>query len=350
MSRMLDLVASILGLRASGPGEPERELGGYRLIEPLGAGGMGEVWRGEHRALGRPAAIKLIRRQVLRGEDAQREEWLRRFEREARVTAALQSPHTVKLYDFGRASDGTLYYAMELLEGIDLEALVERFGPLEPARAVYLLEQLCGSLAEAHEAGLVHRDVKPQNLFLSRLGLEHDFVKVLDFGLVRSPLDEGPAARITARDMIVGTPCFMAPELVAGREVDGRTDLYAVGCVAYWLLTGTHVFASQDRSAVQVMLDHVHTAPELPSRRCGRPLPARLERLVMSCLEKEKWRRPRSALELLGQLRQAQRELPQAWTGRDAQRWWELHLPGLAGPALRARRVTASLERPLAAA
>ena len=338
-------VASLLGL--GGRDASGNDLGAYRLVRPLGQGGMGEVWLAVHRLLQRPAAIKIVRPEML-AEAEQREEWLRRFEREARATALLESPHTVRLYEYGQAGSGTFYYAMELLEGIDLESFVERFGPMRPARAVLVLAQAAASLAEAHAAGLVHRDVKPGNLFLSRLGLEHDFVKVLDFGLVKGG-DEQRDVRITAADMVVGTPGYMAPEAVSGKvELDARADVYALGCVAYWLLTGTHVFGGADRTPLQVMLDHAHREPQPPSLRTEAPIPPALEALVMRCLEKDRERRPRDGADLLACLRQVARQLPAAWTEADAHRWWRRHLPELAAP--HPRQASTVARRPIAAA
>jgi eukaryotic-like serine/threonine-protein kinase len=222
------------------------ELGQYLLEEKIGGGGMGEVWRARHRLLIRPAAIKLIRRQALGGMSEDPELLVRRFEREARATAALTSPHTVQLYDFGVAEDGRLYYVMELLDGLDLETLVRQHGPLPAERVVHLLRQVCSALQDAHANGLVHRDIKPANVVVSRAGTTFDFVKVLDFGLVRldgarrrdrSPID------LSGADSWSGTPGYMAPEVVLGAgDTDHRVDLYALGCVAYWLLTGTMVF------------------------------------------------------------------------------------------------------------
>lgn len=342
MKRLRHWIEGKLG----GARERSRDLGSYRLVERLGEGGMGEVWRGEHRLLGRQAAIKIMKPEVLKGVPARRrDEWLRRFEREARATALLQSPHTVRLFDLGLTAEGTLYYAMELLEGVDLETLVERFGPIGPARTVFLLDQICASLAEAHEAGLVHRDVKPANIFLSRLGLEHDFVKVLDFGLVTGATRDGRGeGRITEVNEIVGTPSFMAPELVEGRRaIDARADIYAVGCVAYWLLTGTHVFQSAGRTPIQVMLDHACTPPERPSVRLGRPIPAALESLVMSCLEKDPEKRPRSGVELARCLKAC--PVGQSWAETEARGWWSAHLPELAGPRLRSEGYATTLVR-----
>ncbi|HEU5042306.1 MAG TPA: serine/threonine-protein kinase, partial [Gemmatimonadales bacterium] len=272
-----------------------RELGSYRLVERIGRGGMGEVWRAEHRLLARPAAIKLIRSELIAGISEGVAE--ARFRREADAAAALRSPHTIQLYDFGLTRDRELYYVMELLTGIDLEELVTGDGPQAPARVVHILRQACRSLAEAHAAGMVHRDIKPGNLHLCRLGLEYDFVKVLDFGLVKG-IGLGDAdLRLTAPESAAGTPAYMAPELTGGDPVDGRTDLYMLGCVGYYLVTGALVFEGQ--TAMQVVVRHLQAEPVPPSARLGRPVPAGLERAILRCLAKSPMDRPSSALELL---------------------------------------------------
>src|SRR5206468_1620159 len=221
------------------------DIGSYTLDSRLGTGGMGEVWKAKHKLLAREAAIKLIRPQVLQSSTGRQEFLLRkRFEREAQVTASLRSPHTVALYDFGHAKDGSFYYVMELLDGIDLETLVDQYGPMDPGRVVHILYQACKSLEEAHKAGLIHRDIKPRNILLCKLGLEYDFAKVLDFGLVKSlrPTDVAESM-LTVEGVITGTPAYLAPEIALGnRDIDGRADLYSLGCVAYFLLTGLLVF------------------------------------------------------------------------------------------------------------
>jgi eukaryotic-like serine/threonine-protein kinase len=254
---------------------------------------MGEVWRARHRLLIRPAAIKLIRPEM----SGDRELLLRRFEREARATAALKSPHTVQLYDFGVTQEGRLYLVMELLDGFDLDTLMRRDGPLAAARVVHILRQVCESLEEAHDAGLVHRDIKPANIHLGRVGREPDFVKVLDFGLVKSvegPGDGDPLATIAG--MTLGTPAYMAPEMVQSEAIDGRADLYSLGCVAYFLLTGQLVF--QGDTALQTMFMHIQQAPVPPSKRTENPIPPALERLVLTCLAKQPEDRPPSAADL----------------------------------------------------
>jgi len=303
------------------------ELGQYLLEEKIGGGGMGEVWRARHRLLIRPAAIKLIRQRALGAMSGDPELLVRRFEREARATAALTSPHTVQLYDFGIAEDGRLYYVMELLDGLDLDTLIRQHGPLPAERVVHLLRQVCSALQDAHANGLVHRDIKPANVVVSRAGTTFDFVKVLDFGLVKldSPRRADPdAVQLSAEDSWSGTPGYMAPEVVVGAaDTDHRVDLYALGCVAYWLLTGTMVFEGEN--AMQVMFQHVQAEPKRPSDRVDLPIPAALEDLVMQCLEKDPARRPASAeavSERLGVV-----SLTSVWTAERAEELWAMHRP-----------------------
>ena len=302
-----------------------REMGSYSLEEKLGEGGMGEVWRARHRMLARPAAIKLIRPAVAAdGRVGVSDEAIRRFEREAQVIARLRSPHTVELFDFGMADDGGFYYVMELLEGLDAEALVERFGPVSPERAIHLLRQLCHSLSEAQACGLVHRDIKPANVFLCHYGEEYDFVKVLDFGIVRA-VSQTPGANLlaTGDDALQGTPAFIAPEQVLGAAVDGRADIYTTGCLAYWLLTGQLVFTA--RTAMGMLVQHAEATPTPPSDRTDRPIPRALEELVLSCLAKDPADRPQSARELSNRL--AELEGANRWTQERAREWWTVHQP-----------------------
>ncbi len=309
-----------------------REMGSYRLIELLGHGGMGEVWRAEHRLLARSAAIKLVRPEVLgASNEADVKLALRRFEREAQATAALSSPHTIRLFDFGSTHEGAFYYVMELLAGRDLESLVREFGPLPSGRVVFLLRQVCHSLADAHARGLVHRDIKPANIYICRMGLEYDFVKVLDFGLVK--FREGRTADtmltgLTGDHPTTGTPAYMAPETILGTEVDRRADVYALGCVAYFLLTGQLVFEAD--SAIKMLLQHVHAQPIPPSARTELPIPIELDRLVMACLEKDPDKRPQNARDLLKLAHDCTVCGP--WTSDTAQTWWEQNLPELTGP------------------
>ncbi len=301
-----------------------RQLGSYRLMERLGEGGMGEVWRGEHRMLARPAAVKLIRPDAFGRTGENRDQLLRRFEREAQATARLSSSHTVRLYDYGVSRDGTLYYVMELLHGIDLDQMVKRFGPVPAARVVELLRQAAMSLAEAHEAGLVHRDIKPANLILCRSGVEYDSIKVLDFGLVTGRMfRDHREASVTAEGTIAGTPAYMAPEMVVGEEVDGRADLYALGCVAHWLLTGRPLF--EEENAMRVAMAQVQKEPPIASSSSELPIPPALDALILQCLAKSPGDRPAGAAEFIAALDAI--ELPEQWTQKDAGIWWERHQP-----------------------
>jgi eukaryotic-like serine/threonine-protein kinase len=307
-----------------------RELGAYQLGDLLGRGGMGEVYLAQHRMLARPAAIKLIRPETLgAGSSNGAEVAIRRFRREAQAAALLKSPHTVDLYDFGVTDDGTFYYVMELLEGSDLESLVNRFGPLPPERAVHLLRHACHSLSEAHARGLIHRDIKPSNIFTCRLGLSVDYGKVLDFGLVkhRETAEESPSVLLTQPGSTTGTPAFMAPELALGEQsIDGRVDIYALGCVAFWLLTGRLVFEAD--TPVRMMLQHIQAEPPPPSRSSELDIPPELDRVVIACLSKKPEDRPADAAALAEML--AACELPQPWTEVRAAQWWDAHLPASA--------------------
>ncbi len=309
--------------------ERAEDMGSYKLVEPLGHGGMGEVWRAEHNTLARPAAIKLIRPEALAGGSEDGATVTRRFEREAQATAQLKSDHAIQLYDFGQQDDGTLYYVMELLEGLDLERYVKRFGAMDPGRVVHILRQCCHSLAEAHTAGLVHRDIKPANIYLCRYGLDVDYVKVLDFGLVKRSFGD-PAAgvegtKLTMEGQISGTPAYMAPEVAMGEsELDGRTDLYSLGCVAYWLVAGTTVFDAP--TPIKMLLLHANEPPQPPSDKPACELPEGLERLILRCLEKDPAQRPQTALELDEALAQLQREPDCLWNRDAAHGWWDAHL------------------------
>jgi len=297
-------------------------VGSYRLIAPLGSGGMGEVWLARHRLLARPAAVKLIRYEEY-SADA-REQLVRRFQREAQVTAKLRSPHTVQLFDFGVDDRGSFYYVMELLDGLDLHEIVKRFGPQPAERVVMLLRQACRSLAEAHEHGLVHRDIKPANLFITRLGYEYDYLKVLDFGIVKDQPAGHEATLLSAQGLLPGTPAFMAPELVFSESrIDGRADLYSLACAAYWALTAQLVFEAS--TPAQMLVHHAQTKPLPPSHVSELPIPKQLETILMTCLEKDPANRLSSALELDAQLAR----VPNAasWTNEKAQEWWNANAP-----------------------
>ena len=302
-------------------------VGSYSLIERLGSGGMGEVWLARHQLLARPAAVKIVREPALGGGE---EGHVRRqrFTREAQATSELQSPHTVQLYDFGVTEGGGFYYVMERLRGMDLKRIVERHGPLSPERVVFLLKQVCLSLSEAHALGLVHRDIKPANLFVCRLGSEYDFVKVVDFGVV-SRHQRAAQAQITTAGMIIGTPAFLAPELVSSPSFDGRADLYALGCVAFWLLTARPPFEAGD--AMSILMHHARTPAPAPSTMSEEPVPREMDALVLECLEKDPSRRPASADVLWQRLDRV--PLATEWDQRRARMWWEMHEPELVGSA-----------------
>ncbi|MBC7790511.1 MAG: serine/threonine protein kinase [Anaerolineae bacterium] len=296
-----------------------REMGSYQVGELLGRGGMGEVYKATHRMLARPAAIKLIRSEAFAGPNGEVAKLaVRRFRREAEVAANLRSPHTVELYDFGVTEDQTLYFVMELLDGLDLESLVQRHGPVGPSRVIHILKQVCESLEEAHVAGMVHRDIKPANIHVGRLGLEQDFVKVLDFGLVKPASATSVSSLGTEAGLTPGTPSYMAPEMALGEAVDGRADIYALGCVAYYLLTGQLVFEAE--YGFQVIAKHMMDEPEPPSQRSGIHIPLALEQLVLDCLAKKPADRPRSAAELGRSL--AALDVA-TWSQEQAMQWWD---------------------------
>lgn len=299
-----------------------RELGSYHLGELLGRGGMGEVYRATHRMLARPAAIKLIRPEMLKADPNGPQMAITRFRREAEAAASLRSPHTVELYDFGVTPDNTFYCVMELLEGTDLESLVRKKGPLPPERVIFLLRQVCESLEEAHANGLVHRDIKPANIHVGRLGRRHDFVKVLDFGLVKSVDREKSADSLeTAQGNVAGTPSYMAPEVAMGEAFDGKADIYALGCVGYFLLTGRPVFDAHNHMAM--IVQHMRDVPAAPSKQAELAIPAELDTVILQCLAKSPDLRP-SAIELsraLGQVKTAE------WGEEQALQWWTTNRP-----------------------
>src|SRR5262245_6533475 len=298
------------------------ELGRYTLLSPIGAGGMGEVWRAKHEMLARQAAIKLVRPRTTASSARQAELWVERFRREANVIAGLQSPNTIYLYDFGVSRDGQFYYAMELLDGISLETLVETFGPQSCGRVRAILMQICTSLEEAHQRSLVHRDLKPSNVMLCKLALTYDFIKVLDFGLAKCAACED-VTQLTMEGTAAGTPGYIAPEVALGEEnVDGRADVYALGCIAYFLLTGTLVFS--DPNPMTMAIKHVQAAPDPPSSRTELPIPKDLENIVMQCLAKKPADRPASARDVMTMLEECDFG---SWTQADARVWWERNLP-----------------------
>ncbi|MBK8996840.1 MAG: CHASE domain-containing protein [Myxococcales bacterium] len=289
------------------------QLGQYTLESKLGEGGMGVVYRASHAMLRRPTALKLLRKE--HGHSA----GLARFEREVQLTSQLTHPNTIAVYDYGRTPDGVLYYAMEYIDGIDFEHLVRAEGPLPPGRVVFLMRQVLGSLAEAHSVGLIHRDIKPANLMLCERGGLSDFVKVLDFGLAKQLRDPSAVAE-THANAVIGTPHYLAPESIDSTGAQGPSaDIYAAGAVMYFLLTGHTVFEA--KTLLEVCAHHLHTPPQPPSARLGRPLPAGLETVVLACLSKDPAQRPSSAAALVGLLDELGDV--ERWTRRDASRWWE---------------------------
>jgi serine/threonine protein kinase len=282
------------------------QLGQYTLIEKIGQGGMGAVYRAKHALLSRPTAVKLLPSE---GGD----ERSRRFEREAQLTSELTHPNTVVVYDYGRSRDGTLYYVMEYIEGVTLEQLVEQEGAQPPARVVHFLLQICGALQEAHDVGLIHRDVKPANLMLTRRGRVADFIKVLDFGLVKRQLG-ADGASLSGVQSLIGTPGYLSPETITAPEsVDARSDQYALGAVAYFLLTGEQVFTGE--SVIAVCGAHLNETPRRPSERSGLPIPHALEDIVLKCLGKS----PDSRFASMTELEQALRACPDvpAWSSTE---------------------------------
>jgi serine/threonine-protein kinase len=290
-----------------------RRLGQYTLVERIGEGGMGVVYRAEHSLLKRPTAIKLLPSSKRLGS-------LERFEREVQLMAQLTHPNTVAVYDYGRTADGVFYYAMECLDGIDLDGLVAVAGPQPAARVIHLLRQICGSLDEAHRRGMVHRDIKPANVFLCRGRSEPDTIKVLDFGLVKDLNDAEPS--LSADDSVLGTPLYVAPEqLVRKGEVGPASDIYSLAALGYFLLTATPVFPG--KNVIEVCVRHLGEPPEPPSQRLGAPVPPDLERVILACLAKAASARPASARALRAALDACTDA--RGWTEAHAEAWWQEH-------------------------
>lgn len=288
------------------------QLGQYTLQEKLGEGSMGVVYKASHAMLRRPTAIKLLPPAKAGAAS------LRRFEREVQLTALLTHPNTVAIYDYGRTPDGVFYYAMEYLDGVDLDHLVREEGPQSPGRVVHVMRQACGALAEAHSSGLIHRDVKPANIVLCQRGGVPDVVKVVDFGLVKELQAAHPGA--TSDQVIAGTPLYLAPEAITSPAcVDARSDLYSLGAVGYFLLAGVHVFEGDN--AVEICGHHLHSMPVPPSKHLGRPVPADLETLILSCLAKDPAHRPATARALDAALATCTGIEP--WTEAQARACWQ---------------------------
>ena len=288
-------------------------LGQYALERQIGAGAMGVVFEASHAMLRRPTAVKLLH------PWHEGDQTLHRFEREVQMTAQLTHPNTVAIYDYGHTPDGSFYYAMEFLDGVDLEKLVSVDGPQDSARVVYILAQVCGALSEAHEAKMVHRDIKPANIILCQRGGRYDVAKVVDFGLVKTSnvYPEDPA--LTHINTLTGTPLYLAPEsITTPTQVDGRSDIYALAATGYFLLTGCPVFDGD--TVVEVCGHHLHTIPQRPSQRVQSEIPAQLEDILLSCLAKDPKDRPQTAEQLQGQLEQC--EEGKTWSQQQAKDWW----------------------------
>jgi eukaryotic-like serine/threonine-protein kinase len=301
-----------------------RRIGQYRLKEVLGFGGMGTVYLAEHVLLRRPCAIK-----VIRPDQAGDPRTLIRFEREVQATATLTHPNTVEVFDYGREEDGTFYYVMEYLPGMNLEDMVERYGPLPPARAVHLLRQVCQALREAHGIGLIHRDIKPSNIIACERGGAQDVAKLLDFGLVKSSGTRGDAVKLTGETTIAGSPAFLSPEQALGRkQLDARSDIYSVGAVAYFLLTRRFPF---DRpSAMEMLHAHAHDL-FVPSPEFTESVPADLQHVILRCLKKDPDLRYQDAVALEKAL--AACKGTGEWTAERAEEWWRRAREGAALPA-----------------
>ncbi len=300
-----------------------RRLGQYQLGKKLGSGGMGEVYLAEHLLLRRPCAVKLIRPE--RGGDATS---LERFQREVQTTATLTHPNVVQVYDYGHAQDGTFYYAMEYLPGLSLDQLVRKHGPLPPGRAIHFLRQVCGALSEAHAAGLIHRDIKPGNIIVCQRGGLQDVAKLLDFGLVLElhlpPLGSGPLPG----EGLAGTPAYMSPEQASGQSLlDARSDLYSLGALAYFLVSGEPPFPRQ--TLTQMLAAHRNEPAAFPERLAAE-LPADVKAVVLRCLEKNPARRFPDADSL--EQAWAACACANSWTREEMARWWQTH-PLEAGPS-----------------
>jgi serine/threonine-protein kinase len=304
-----------------------RRLGQYVLGDLIGEGGMGSVYWAEHAMLRRPTAVKML------SPERAGLESIARFEREVKLTARLTHPNTVAIYDYGRTRDGLFYYAMEYLDGLSLEELVVRFGPQPPGRVIHILAQAASALAEAHALGLIHRDIKPANMLFCERGGVPDVVKLVDFGLVKNLEPEG-GPNLTHTNALTGTPLYLAPESITDpANIDPRVDVYGLGCVAYFLLTGRPPF--EGKSVLEICGHHLHTQPRPPSDFSKQPIPPDLEALVLACLAKQRDRRPSGAEELHDAL--ARCALSSPWQADEARRFWRELGKGANSRAVRIR-------------
>jgi hypothetical protein len=296
-----------------------RRLGDYRLLRRLDSGGVADIFLAQHARMCRPAAIK-----VLRSSDSRDSGSLARFEQEIRLASGLTHPNTIDILDHGRGRENTYYYAMEYLAGLNIQNLVDRFGPMSSSRCAYILTQVCGSLAEAHSQNIVHRDIKPANVFLTDRGGMSDFVKVLDFGMSKK-VEAEPDVALTQPGLVFGTPLYIAPESIMDPEnVDARADIYGLGAAAYFMLTGQPPFNST--SVIELLADHIKSAPKAPSQIAELPIDPALERIVLKCLQKNPDDRFQSIRALEAALRRLRFNKP--WTGERAAEWWSMHVAG----------------------
>jgi serine/threonine-protein kinase len=297
--------------------ESGRRLGAYRLGRQIGEGGVANVYLAHHDLLRRPTAVKLLK--PARATD----EMIARFEREVQLASSLSHPNTVEIFDYGRTRDGLFYYAMEYLDGLTVAEVLARQSPIPVARAVHLLRQVCAALAEAHARGIVHRDVKPENIMVCRYGGVYDFVKLLDFGLVKHVADKH-SRDLTRTLRILGTPLYMAPERLRNpADVDARADIYALGAVAFLMLTGRRLFESGDDLELTTRI--LNEEPARVAEAAPQPIPLELDLIVGACLEKKRELRPQRVVDLLEAFDALAQE--HRWTQREAQEWWKTALP-----------------------
>ena len=312
---LLSASISIFGIHRLGALRREaydaKKLGAYSLRHKIGSGGMGEVFLAEHHLLKRPCAIKLIKPEKAGDLNA-----ISRFEAEVQSTARLTHPNTIEIYDYGKTEDQTFYYVMEFLPGMNIQDLVEHFGPLNTDRTIYILRQACEALHEAHEAGMTHRDIKPGNIFSSERGGQYDFAKLLDFGLVKSRYFEDQSARLTQEGAIVGSPLFAAPESSLEGKADRRSDIYSLGVTAYYMLTGKPLF--KEDNPIKVIFAHANVTPELDNSEFLTP---EIRDVILKCIQKNPEDRYQTVDELMEDLTRCESRNP--WTSEKARNWWD---------------------------